>query len=150
MVEVQKSILFGILSSGVSNKRNQSKYKNMCQSVNASGLEACTTAEKKKEKSGWKKQIIKRQLIYLKVQDPQDPSISIYCQRYIRPQINRRESHGTKMYMDSLAMPSLTRHPSYVPDTWQCLPVTPIPSEGPCAQASPRHLPTPLSPTDTC
>lgn len=51
-------------------------------------------SKRKRRKSGWKKQIIKRQLIYLKVQDPQDPSISIYCQRYIRPQITGGTAMG--------------------------------------------------------
>jgi len=53
-VEARKNVLFGTLSSGISNKRKRSGWESVCEAVNAVGSEKRTQAEVKKKWSNIK------------------------------------------------------------------------------------------------
>jgi len=50
-VEARKYVLFGTLSTGISNKRKRSGWESVCEAVNAVGSEKRTQAEVKKKRS---------------------------------------------------------------------------------------------------
>ncbi len=59
-VEAPKNVLFGMLSSGISNKRKRSEWESVCEAVNAVGSEKRTQAEVKKKWSDIKVDIKRR------------------------------------------------------------------------------------------
>ncbi len=59
-VEARKNVLFGMLPSGISNKRKRSEWESVCEAVNAVGSEKHTQAEVKKKWSDIKVDVKRR------------------------------------------------------------------------------------------